>query len=787
MTTDTERAVSAQRMADAAVRDPQLRPPDRPRLVRGLVTRTVPGALLVHGGPERVVLRGRSATRLVPAALDLLDGTRDTGALADELGVSEQSAAAVVALLRSKGIIEDRYTGPAPKAGDDVVEALSRRVDRTRVRSSGEEAALALELTPVRITAGEDSLVGGDLAAALRRAGARDVAVSGPSDTRARAADTLVVTLGSGSEVDRALAEASREGRLALPLRCDGISLTVGPLVRADLPCGRCATEAVGEALEAAGPEAGAGAGPRAEGPLLRAAEALAVAQVVGVLTRSSPLRTVRRLLRVRLEGWSESEVVAPARPGCRQCLPDPSGSDPRPLLLEEQLAFPPSDLVDPREHQGHYAPANVALQGSQRSLPVGERLRVDPGPLVPGRPLGEALAEIALRTVGVRSSGEGGVRRWSPTGGNIGSPQLDLVVPPGTGGLQEGVWAVDPFGGELVRRSARAPNLPGVSEDEAALVFTGGMRRMGEKYGANAYRLVHLDSGVARAQAMLVAHSLGLGVRPLLGWDDTATGAAVGARVDQEPVTGVLAVSERPGTGGGGDPLPAPPRPGPEEHGSPGLMLGSVLETVREAGAGRVRLGARGAGTGALDGATVPAPGGLEPLLRVRRSVREWSDRPVSASDAGSVLRAARAGSRSLAGPGEERVSSVLLAMRAEGTEPGAYTLGEGGLEQIKPLAPDALTGAVLQPEYAGAPLLLLALLPLSSESGDDAVHTYRHLLGEAGASLYTGWLHGCALGLAGGIFAGVLPTFSAALCDAHPGRARPVLGLALGHTQDR
>lgn len=778
-------ALTASRLAAAAQFDPQMRAPDRPRIVRGVSRVRLPDGLLVVGGADRVLLRGSFATNSLGGLMDLLDGTRGLTELTEESGLPSSSVSAAVALLYAKGLIEDALTSGPTGVPDTVLDALSRRAPLTRVRASGEEAATALVDTPFLLTGDEGPVRLDRVASMLRDAGARHVEIVDgvPGEPPSGA---VVLLSGTSPAVAEAARRVSESHAMGLPLReVGGLSL-LGPFLRDDLPCPECAERIIQEVTgePAAGDTETAEPSPPSPAGAL---DAIVTAHLVGSVTRTSPLRLLRRLLSLDLGSWEEKEYFAPALPGCARCSSAEAPVDGRPLVLEDILTFPPRDALDPSSHLAHYAPTNIALQQSRRALSgeSGEPITASPLDDWPG--LGAAVGQLALRTFGLREPLPGRpVRRWAPTGGNIGSPQLDLIVPEAVEGLESGVWSFDPFEARLVRIGSGHKLGLGIPPGSIAAVLTGGLERMGSKYGASAYRLIHLDAGVSRFQMLRVAYELGLAARPLEDWDDSGFTRAVAGDPLNGPITSVVLLGSSEELLG--EPSEAPDGPAAvpaPEHGlmalsrSTDTLVGSMINSMAEhGGLSPLRL----PGTLALERAGA-AGGGLEQVLRDRSSTRRWHPGPVPLTAIEHTSREIALGASAVRTPGGCPVSTVLIAQRVDGLARGAYAVTEeGGLRFIKPLGAGALKDAVLQPEYVDSPALFVGLAPLAEVVARNGTLGYRRALTEVGSALHAGWLGGVEAGLSGGIFAGILPDSSARLTDGHPVSSRPVLGMALG-----
>src|SRR5699024_2230734 len=87
-------------------------------------------------------------------------------------------------------------------------------------------------------------------------------------------------------------------------------------------------------------------------------------------------------------------------------------------------------------------------------------------------------------------------------------------------------------------------------------------------------------------------------------------------------------------------------------------------------------------------------------------------------------------------------------------------------------------------QPEYAEAPVLVIATMRLAELTNRGGVRSYLDASMAAGSALHAGWLDMRGRGLEGGIFAGIFPDKSInRLLDGTPWDHRPVLALAVGH----
>ncbi|MFC7479476.1 hypothetical protein ACFQX7_04655 [Luedemannella flava] len=276
--------LSAAAMARVVATDPQFTVPVRPCLVPGLVRVALDDGLAFVGtGSRQTVLRGRSATTLLPRLLPALDGTRTVAELASTLpDVTEADLRACVSVLYVSGVLQE---GPAGPSAGPLLDHLGRHLDTTRVNRSRHEAAERLTGTRVLVAGPE------------------------PLATRLRA--ELV-----GSGVDAHAWTAPAEGDLVVAVD-DG---DAGALADLDLACARVGASwlrtAVGDRTVELGPMFNArytccygcfaADGPRSTGrpspDRVAAWAALATTEVVHLLSRVGTAR-VRRLHRGRPRG----------------------------------------------------------------------------------------------------------------------------------------------------------------------------------------------------------------------------------------------------------------------------------------------------------------------------------------------------------------------------------------------------------------------------------------------------------------------------------------------------
>lgn len=179
---------------------------------------------------------------------------------------------------------------------------------------------------------------------------------------------------------------------------------------------------------------------------------------------------------------------------------------------------------------------------------------------------------------------------------------------------------------------------------------------------------------------------------------------------------------------------------------------------------------------------AVTPVP--LEEVLLTRRSVREFTDRPVASAVLGAVLDTAEAAQRTQWPAGEHgdaELEPLLLVRRVEGLAPGVFGRQRGEFV-ARPGA--GAHSAELAREYADAAVLVLVLGPVA-RAEDTA---YGGLLVRAGALGHAIWLasrtHGLDCSVYGRAYHGAGGLLSGSDTGRGSGpRQRHLFTVALGH----
>lgn len=529
------RLVSAAAMAHAITHDLQFHPPVKPRVLPELVQVPLPDGLLFEGGAERQVLRGKAVGILFPRLLPLLDGTRTATEILQALpDLPPQAITNALALLYTRGLLEDGGADEpdGERLPSEILGFLRRNLDATRMNRSAAQAGARLVNARVSVLA--SAMLAEHLCQALIRNGFGSVhAVGDPADALL-AEPTFVVAVHSGAEPFEQLSILDKLCAAAgVPwLRCSitSTSGTIGPFFdRGETPCYECFLNHGHEATE--------GAAHLTPSILTFFVERLAL-EVTYMVSLVAPPHE-RDLCQIDLTTWTQRKYRLPPAPGCAACCPaaEPAGQDlPVSFIYEQAVSFPSRKYLVPKDHQMHYKASNMELSREVRShpsasgeaLPSPQALPPVPGSLlVPNvsanRPVDrDHLATLLTLTTGIRHAqpDTGKLQRWAPTGGNLGSAHA-FILAHNVAALTPGCYSYEPGSHSLARvgdlflphemaeRIADiCPNEPDIPD--FLLVLTGAVGRVTNKYGIFGYRVVHLDAGVALAQAQAVCTSFG-------------------------------------------------------------------------------------------------------------------------------------------------------------------------------------------------------------------------------------------------------------------------------------
>lgn len=534
--------IDAVTMLRAARNDPEMAIPQRPAFMPGGVVLPLSNGLIVDGGAARQLLNGSASTSLVPRMIDLLDGTRTVPEVAAQLAVPSVQVEAAVALMATCGLIVPSLDAPDDVA-PDVAAALARHLDTTKRWPSAAEAYHAAARQPAYVV--NNGLLTQLLTESLRLSGDRASLVDTPLQAEQSG---YIILVGAAADTLRQAMNHVRGTNGVVRvcgLRRDRV--WIAPTSSKQTVCMNCLLSTL-DAVQLSG-------SVDDSNPALRLAAALIALEIFHErLGIGRPLAS-NSLLVHDLSAGRSSQWMVPRTPGCDGCgIPGDRVDPPWPFIYDQAAVFPPRNQVAMKGHQMHYKPSNVALQWASRDFSHSDhhRFSADPDwqhPTDARSKLGALLRYgFGLHEIGDITQ----VRRFSPTGGNLGSPEGVIIVRD-VEGVEPGAYCYLPFEdkcaylGEFSDASLSAAISD--MDFEAVLVVTTALGRVEKKYHSLALRICFLDAEAAVSQLRHAADAFGFRALLVEHWDDGALAKRFGNN-ELHPVMAVIGICGLNGVG---------------------------------------------------------------------------------------------------------------------------------------------------------------------------------------------------------------------------------------------
>ncbi len=768
--------LSSQTLGERFAADPELHLPAHPRVPPELLQMPLgPSSLLFEGARGTQVVGGKSARTLLPKVLPLLDGTRSIDELQQALpGLSARAVRDIVTLLYSRGLLEDGLPDDTHAVSPTLAPLAAfagRYNDVTRVNRHRGEALQ--RLADARVA------VGGSARAAQLAFAALDGQNLGALSVSARPADiaadaTLLVAVFESTDdaatASEWFAAARALGIPALHAHVASDAVEIGPLYIPGVSgCHDCFRHVRDVPIGGAAPDLGFWMG-------------VLGLHAMNVIARVGPVKLFNTArVHTRTEQGRFYEKTRLARlPGCPHCgladagptLHEPGG---RIWLLHNAAhGITCQALRNPRDHQIHYAAANIALTqeapkpwygADTIALPPVAEVGAPPPWLTrpqafrDERPDLASLAALLHFAVGYQVlpgvDGQGAItRRIAPSGGGLGASQL-FVAARKVDGLPRGIYRYDGLRHQLDRITeasddllAGAVGVPTAELPPAVIVQVADMMKLRQKYDKFAFRLGSLDAGATQAFLHEVGDALGWRLQEYVGLRDKAMAQALNLAVagHRQMVCHAIGWGE---AFGGAEP--------------PDLSLHHYQypDTLIE-WSGSLDAPARGT-PAAVDAALLPPASvhDLSTLLLARRSIRSYAERAVPSKVLGAIAALGSQVNALREGHGGLGLRLKLWVVVATGTAdlaPGVYRSEDGVLQRRR----DALTLAQIeslgqQKGFARAPAVLLVTGDFEHTVRHFGARGYREMLMRAGAMLARAQMVAGSWGVGGCLWGGI------------------------------
>jgi SagB-type dehydrogenase family enzyme len=552
--------------------------------------------LIIDGMSHPVVLRGPSALEILPRMIPLMNGQMTLEEIARSLAAFPfKRLVSAASILEEYGLVE-YISSPAAKEPDSRSPAIAclRRLTRCcHASQSPPEPYQALRNAAVIVlTSAAERRYGDLLVSLLTGSGIDNVQVSTLKEVEEqRVGQTnrkvMLVSLSfdqsalKDSQTAEAASAPSGIPWLRTMLDANHGYADLGPLfIPSESACYRCFFTVHGKPVHNnVAVSADTGGFVSALWLGIVATELVYLCNGTGAHVIGSGFR------RYTISNWKHKDLVAPRLPDCPSCRGAHSFPIPqyapiaRSHLLDTSVVFEAymenrfavieaggSESEEPVDSAGasfqtkfiptarHWDLNENSSRPAESSQPIAN----EDGDSRRSLSIGD-LSTLLRMTAGMKDRTEPGSRprRWCATAGNLGSMELyilvncPLPVPSCLYYYQAGDHSLAQLsreGGDISLNSllGTRANERYIRQADALIIFTAAYHRVKNKYGPFAYRLVHLDAGVAMSQMKLIASELGIHADAIPLCADAAIEPLLCLDKEAEQVIGAFALSKR-------------------------------------------------------------------------------------------------------------------------------------------------------------------------------------------------------------------------------------------------
>jgi SagB-type dehydrogenase family enzyme len=560
--------ITAHQMGLAVLNDPQFKLPERPLFSNyfTLIPHMEDG-LIIDGGIEKQLLRGKATKTLIPELIPLLDGTRTILELTEELPeYSPRNIYEAIALLYTRGVIQEGYQ--KMDSGSPYLPYLERFIDGTRINSSAGQALDRLLSFTINVISTQEIYTKLE-----KQFSTLDMKVKfGNSIVDKDGNQITLLVLKNLSNLEEYRDTLKELTKLKVPCFLailQGSTLITGPYFDNDSTmCFECFLEQLERIPSHYKMDKIAGMDRLHE---------VALSYVAGELTNflskvSSLLITQNMINIVDLTTLSGEQIKFSKVPYCKGCDGNAINQDPVIDIVsqyESFVTFPPREFISIKDHQNHYRPKNLELAKffkefnsfpfikleNESSLPDTAALKNEKdGQLL-------KLAKILLYSNGLKAGNnqrQNQVNRYAPTGGNLGSVDM-YFINTGIKDLDRAVFFYDPLKHGLSQITEKLDDdfldetIEGKGEIETEftehfgyIVLAGSYEKVAQKYKEFGYRIVNLDAGAAFTHIQASSQAMGLRISESDRFIDDNLKKLLKINRRKEMITYLIAVGKR-------------------------------------------------------------------------------------------------------------------------------------------------------------------------------------------------------------------------------------------------
>ncbi|NWO15021.1 nitroreductase family protein [Virgibacillus sp.] len=509
--------MTGQQMAIAMVNDPQFKMPTYPRVSEGFQFINLNGnRLLVIGGPEKQLFRGKSIHDIVPYVVEKCDGTRSLQDILSSNDYPSENIFQVLSLLYSRGLLQEGES-QAAKITHPLYKFFDTQIDGTRINKNVEEAINKVINTKVIIDYRSKE---GKIASSILKEYMRVTGMNGDVSHNPKQKDNkeaLIIGICTSDEEIPYWSEKShqyyQEEIPFLLLWFRGEKLIVGPYVdNPETICFDCFTNQI-ERLNLSDVK------EQTNRNQYHLGFSLVLPIITNIISEISILQLTQNYVDVfDLNTLDSQTILFTLSINCDSCRNQSINQSTMEKVnlvsqYESLIEFPSRKYLNLKSHQNHYKAKNLNLTKEFKDYFNSPRIdlkRFDVEDM--DSPI-RKIIRLMTYTTGIKEIVPHKVKRWCPTGGNLGSVNLYFLNRK-VKQLDKSIYFFHPMRNELQQVTGEWNDVKQLFNQESNevmgyFILTGQVQKLATKYTHLSFRLANLDAGVAMAQCQIVAEKL--------------------------------------------------------------------------------------------------------------------------------------------------------------------------------------------------------------------------------------------------------------------------------------